>query len=225
MILKCTKCGKHKYWYNFTKQKCNSYRFGLHCWCKDCINSERKGNEKYKQTGKLWTIKNTKHLREYQRKKKQTKQYKIMKAKSDRKYYLKNKDKIIKYISKYKKENRERYNILNNMREARKRANTPDSYDREMVERLYLLSNIFTKDLWQPYHVDHIKPLSKGGEHRASNLQVVTAKQNLSKCNDEFSKLKGIRKQDLINHSEIFDLIESECAKVPFMNKPQGPLK
>lgn len=32
-----------------------------------------------------------------------------------------------------------------------------------------------------PWHVDHIKPLAKGGEHHENNLQVITAKSNLRK--------------------------------------------
>lgn len=31
------------------------------------------------------------------------------------------------------------------------------------------------------YHVDHIKPLSKGGAHHPNNLQILTAEENLKK--------------------------------------------
>jgi len=218
-ILRCIVCGRFlsEDDFNWTNKHHTKKRGS----CKRCANYMLKLNgvfEKYSKTHRLERNKRAKEKRdadlEYFRKKGRESDRKRSKTKHR-----------IEYKRKHKQEYRAHYTALQRERDAMKLNQTPDSYDREMVERLYLLSNIFTKDLWQPYHVDHIKPLSKGGEHRASNLQVVTAKQNLSKCNDEFSKLKGIRKQDLINHSEIFDLIESECAKVPFMNKPQGPLK
>ena len=31
------------------------------------------------------------------------------------------------------------------------------------------------------YHVDHIHPLCKGGTHTLANLQIITARENLSK--------------------------------------------
>jgi 5-methylcytosine-specific restriction endonuclease McrA len=33
----------------------------------------------------------------------------------------------------------------------------------------------------QPWHVDHILPLALGGAHSPSNLQVITAKENIRK--------------------------------------------
>ena len=50
------------------------------------------------------------------------------------------------------------------------------------------------------HHVDHIKPLSKGGEHLLINLQIIPAEENLSKGNDF-----RIEDQELLAR-RIFDL-------------------
>jgi 5-methylcytosine-specific restriction endonuclease McrA len=56
----------------------------------------------------------------------------------------------------------------------------PDS-ERAEVEYLYWLARDLTAVSGEQYHVDHIKPLSKGGEHRLDNLQILHAEDNLKK--------------------------------------------
>ena len=50
------------------------------------------------------------------------------------------------------------------------------------IEELYRRRNALNlKEGFIKYHVDHIKPLSKGGPHKFDNLRIVTASMNLKK--------------------------------------------
>ena len=50
------------------------------------------------------------------------------------------------------------------------------------MEELYKERNLLNKEAgYIKYHVDHIKPLSKGGLHHQDNLQILTATENLRK--------------------------------------------
>jgi 5-methylcytosine-specific restriction endonuclease McrA len=55
--------------------------------------------------------------------------------------------------------------------------------DKRISALCYKASQRISKCLGVTFHVDHIKPLSKGGKHAPENLQIVPAKWNLSKCN------------------------------------------
>jgi DNA-binding transcriptional MerR regulator len=58
--------------------------------------------------------------------------------------------------------------------------------ERARIGRLYAEADRLTEETGIEHHVDHIQPLSKGGEHLLYNLQILTAQENLSK-NDKFS--------------------------------------
>ncbi len=72
------------------------------------------------------------------------------------------------------------------LRQARKRQLTPSSltkeHNAEMVE-LYLYARLLSIAHGSGFHVHHKQPLSKGGLHEPSNLEILTAFDNLSKGN------------------------------------------
>lgn len=63
-------------------------------------------------------------------------------------------------------------------------------------QAFYIECARITKETGIPHHVDHIWPLSKGGQHIFYNLQVITAEENLKKhdrYNDEDKALYAMR--------------------------------
>ena len=51
--------------------------------------------------------------------------------------------------------------------------------EKKMISKIYQEKNNLNLDAgFIKYHVDHIKPLSKGGLHEFNNLQIITAHQN-----------------------------------------------
>jgi len=92
----------------------------------------------------------------------------------------------IKEISKkHRKKYPDRINTRTSLRRAGKKKvndiHTPD--DRWMLAEFYSLAKLREEVFGFKWHVDHIVPLSKGGRHCLSNLQVVPEYWNLSKGN------------------------------------------
>lgn len=67
----------------------------------------------------------------------------------------------------------------------RKRANTPElSQDqKDKISSIYKLCRALSEATGVQHHVDHIKPVSKGGMHVPDNLQILTQEDNLKKSN------------------------------------------
>ncbi len=54
--------------------------------------------------------------------------------------------------------------------------------EQQRVDAIYAEANeLNARDGARSWHVDHIKPLAKGGKHHPDNLQILTAEENLSK--------------------------------------------
>jgi 5-methylcytosine-specific restriction endonuclease McrA len=115
-------------------------------------------------------------------------------------YYICNKEDRLLYRAKYTQLNPEKVKkaqhnyYLNN--KAQRRAYTkareaglakaystlPDTH-KGIVKGIYEASQRISKCLGVTFHVDHIVPISKGGQHTPDNLQIVPAKWNLQKSN------------------------------------------
>ena len=55
------------------------------------------------------------------------------------------------------------------------------SHEKQRLVQIYKLRNILSEATGVQHHVDHMWPLSDGGPHWSGNLQVIPAKDNLSK--------------------------------------------
>ncbi len=100
-------------------------------------------------------------------------------------YYQKHAEQERMRVSAWKKANPEKVNCYKATRRATKNKvndiHTAD--DRWMLIELYSLAKLREEVFGFKWHVDHIVPLSKGGRHGLSNLQVVPQYWNLSKGN------------------------------------------
>jgi len=104
-------------------------------------------------------------------------------------YYYKNLNKVKELRSVYKKNNRAKFNALNAEYRSRKLAAVPQwlsELDVWLIDEIYELSRLRSELTQTIHHVDHIIPL-KGelvcGLHVPTNLQIITALENISKHN------------------------------------------
>jgi hypothetical protein len=106
-----------------------------------------------------------------------------------RNYYLFNRDKCIARLNEYRKNNPEKFAALVSKRRSAKLNATPKWLTKEhleQIEELFLCARMFKLYTGEEYHVDHIVPLQGKtvcGLHVPWNLQVIPAKENLSKSN------------------------------------------
>ena len=87
-------------------------------------------------------------------------------------------------VKKYKSENPHIINDLSARRRALKQASWEklSTEEQEKVRSIYKESSRLNEEAgFIKYHVDHIKPLSKGGVHHPDNLQILLAEENLKK--------------------------------------------
>ena len=105
-------------------------------------------------------------------------------------YYSKNKDKILLASAVYRKNNLEKIRIKNKNRESLVRT----------LSRQTDINNDYLRDLIKDTkncplcgieiigkgekHIDHIKPIGVGGEHKKENIRIICRKCNLSRPKD-----------------------------------------
>lgn len=89
-------------------------------------------------------------------------------------YREKNKNSRKKYMKEYQKNNLHIFKEANNRRRALEKSNVCKCCSKEEMQAFY-------KECPEGHHVDHIRPLSKGGKHCLKNIQQIPKDLNLSK--------------------------------------------
>jgi hypothetical protein len=72
----------------------------------------------------------------------------------------------------------------NKLRDAMKRGAYPEDLshlERAEILNIYEKAQEVSRQTGIQHHVDHIRPLARGGRHHPSNLQIITAERNLKK--------------------------------------------
>jgi hypothetical protein len=157
MLKKCSKCLEEKMASEFNNQK--SGRDGKCAHCKACAQ-------------KLYKEYREKNL-----------QNELKRANA---YKAKNKDKMLNYYKKYRQKNPH----IKAQNQAKRRANLSKSplsfFYKKEINEIYELAKRKSLSFGEDFHVDHIYPL-KGkdfcGLHVPWNLEILKAKENMSKGN------------------------------------------
>ena len=104
-----------------------------------------------------------------------------------------NKEKKKAYDIVWRQAHRGRYNALKKAYKERKNQNNfiTTKEDKQLAKWIYTMSSKLSEITGTKWHVDHIKPLSKGGMHSLDNLQIVPAVWNLQKNNTTEERWNG----------------------------------
>lgn len=232
----CSKCRVEQSTSNFSLQK--DAMDGLRSQCKLCIKASSKvynqaNREKIKASYQANREKRLEYRKAYyQANKDRIKVYaqenKERKAEYQKAYQEENKEKIaarkkahrqenrvriLEYNKAYREENKEKVAELKAKRRAMKRQAIPKflkdcRLEKQRLLLTYRLRYAMTKATGILHHVDHMWPLSGGGPHWSGNLQVITAKENLSKGSKVCPDIKATVKESLENARQRYQVQE-----------------
>ena len=168
----CSKCKVQKDLSLFSKY--TRGKDGLQNRCKECnvknVAAHRKANpDTVKATHKVWRAKNTSQIKEV-----------------NFKWRQENREKAAATTAKWAKANPDKCRAAKAKRRAAELQRTPSWVDFEAIQSVYTEARRLESFDGITRHVDHIIPLQGelvSGFHIASNLQILTAQENLSKSN------------------------------------------
>jgi len=161
---------------------------------------QKENKELHEVIRKKWLDKNIDHKRAYYKSYSQSEQGRrkrreweksnkeIIRVKR-KSWEAKNKEHLFISRKKYREENKNKVRAWKKVHEAKRRsikmkASTNLTYTEEqLIKQYYEHSTRIKNKLGIEFHVDHIVPLSRGGLHHPSNLQVVPARWNMRKNN------------------------------------------
>lgn len=205
MHKKCSKCNQEKLFDQFYKK--TSSKDGLMSYCKSCDSERTKkylaenkeksqlrhkqyyelNSDKIKSRVSKYYKENVEIILEYQKEYSKLNKHKVSQKKKI--YRENNKEYFREYYEYYYNLNTPDYVARANKRRAAKLKALPKWLTKEELEQikeLYTCAQMFKLYTGQEYHVDHIVPLQGEnvcGLHVPWNLQVIPAKENLSKSN------------------------------------------
>lgn len=99
-----------------------------------------------------------------------------------KKWRERNREKDRFYSKRWAKNNRPKKNMYKGLWRAKTKIPS-DKIEKQKIVEIYEECRNMTKSTGIIHHVDHVIPVSKGGLHISSNLQILTAEENLKKGN------------------------------------------
>jgi hypothetical protein len=157
---------------------------GLHQY----LIGERTCPDCRKQYLKEWRSKNKKRteIKDQKYRKEYYKKHKEKLSKQNKEWKIKNHERHLKLCTDWHKNNPEKSRALRaKQRAARKQAVAPWA-DLGEIKKIYKKAIELTRENGIAHHVDHIYPLTSKymcGLHVETNLQILTAEENISKSN------------------------------------------
>lgn len=189
---KCTKCLQEKQFTDFRFQKTG--KDGLHASCKQCESAygkARRSGEKaeeirayHRQKSKEYREAHPDKARESKRKYYASEKGKEQKKREDLAFMVSGGRALVEYkrskkpLSEARLEAKKRY--VHKKRASMAHLSELDSF---VLTEAFRLAKLREQKLGTKWHVDHIRPVSKGGLTTHNNLQVVPASWNRSKSN------------------------------------------
>jgi hypothetical protein len=144
----------------------------------------RKDNkERITEVKKAWYKRNKERVLAKNKKYAQDNREKNNQYKAD--WKKRNREQHLAQGKEYKKANKDKYSAYEAKRRALKFRATIrlTELDKFVISEMYNLAQLRTEQTGFQWHVDHIVPLTKGGLHKPTNLQVVPGSWNESKGN------------------------------------------
>lgn len=183
----CSKCSIEKYTTEFHKRKDSPD--GIRNDCKKCAIARVAKHTSLNRDKRLayfkeWREKNIEEVRENEkiRARKYRKEFPERRQLINKKYRENNKEKVAELGKKWKQANPDAVRLMAHRRRCRKGA---DVLSRGIIKKLYKSQKgkcpCCNNKLGDDYHLDHIMPLSLGGDNTDSNVQLLRSICNLNK--------------------------------------------
>jgi len=148
-----------------------------------------KHREAHLERAKKWRAANQEKVRDY-----------------NRQYRQANAEAIRGLFAKWNKANRATRTAQQNLRHARVFKAVPPltREQQERIKEIYAEARRLTEQTGIVHHVDHDRPLTRGGQHVPENLVVIPAKHNIAKSNRfeslrDYLKHAGLARSDLLH--------------------------
>lgn len=186
----CNTCALEKYLDDFHVNK--GAKYGVSNTCKICANKRTKENylnnkSRCLESGKLWAKNNPEKTKASAKKYKDKIREKLREARRER--YLKNKDKEIANCKKWQSLNKEKFLHSMNLSKTKRRHKIKETKDKITLEQWENIKSKaknkchYCKKVFEKLTMDHVIPLSKGGNHNQSNIVPACQSCNSKKGN------------------------------------------